>query len=120
MMFSVEPTLIRRIDYDEDTRGFHTKEEESPWVQFKLDSRRKITGMQVEIFRDSDRACPLKVWTSEDSKNFREVYVDMVERRRYMIDLRGKNVTAKYIRIGRVEGFRRHWFFLDKILVYGK
>ena len=120
MMFSVEPTLIRRIDYDEDTRGFHTKEEESPWVQFKLDSRRKITGMQVEIFRDSDRACPLKVWTSEDGKNFREVYVDMVERRRYMIDLRGKNVTAKYIRIGRVEGFRRHWFFLDKILVYGK
>jgi hypothetical protein len=44
----------------------------------------------------------------------------MVERHRYMIDLRGKNVTAKYIRIGRVEGFRKYWFFLDKILVYGK
>jgi hypothetical protein len=120
MMFSVEPTLIRCIDHDEDTRGFHTKEEVSPWVQFKLDGRRKITGMQVEIFREPDRACPLKVWTSEDGRNFREVYEDMVERSRYMIDLRGKNVTAKYIRIGRVEGIRKHWFFLDKILVYGK
>ena len=39
---------------------------------------------------------------------------------RFRFDLRGKNIKAKYIRIGREPGFMKDWFFLNKVLIYGK
>ena len=62
----------------------------------------------------------LRIWTSEDGEKWHEVAKDDVIRSRYKFDLRGKNVKAKYIRVGREPGFKKDFFSVNKILVYGK
>jgi len=120
-MFSRESTIIRHFDYYEDTSGCCTRKEDAPWVQFKLDSLREITGIQLEIYRGKWWACPFKIWVSEDGKRWMEIHEEMQERNRYRIDLRRKaKVKAKYIRIGRMEGYRNESLVIHKILVYGK
>ena len=50
-----------------------------------------------------------------------EIHEEMQERNRYRIDLRRKaKVKAKYIRIGRMEGYRNESLVIHKILIYGK
>ena len=120
LMFSREPTIVRHFDKGEDVRGFNTGKEDAPWVQFKLDSVRKITGMQIDVYRGTWYACPFAVWTSTDGKQWYEVHKELQERSRYRIDLNRKNVKAKFIRIGRKPGFRNEHFSLHKILIYGK
>ena len=88
---------------------------------FKLDSLREITGIQLEIYRGKWWACPFKIWVSEDGKRWMEIHEEMQERNRYRIDLRRKaKVKAKYIRIGRMEGYRNESLVIHKILIYGK
>ena len=79
-----------------------------------------ITGVQIDVFRSQMHTEHLRIWTSEDGKNWSEVAKDDVVRSRYKFDLSGKDVKAKYIRIGREPGFKPDWFAVNKILVYGK
>lgn len=44
---------------------------------------------------------------------------DDAVRMRYKFDLRGKNINAKFIRVGRERGFKNEYFAVNKILVYG-
>jgi hypothetical protein len=57
---------------------------------------------------------------SDDGIHEREVYKDERGIRLYRIDLRKKNVKAKYIRIGREPGVSSDHFRINKVLIYGK
>jgi len=121
-MISTENTLLY-LDEHKDADGFYTDKEDFPWIQLNLDKRRVITGLQIDAL---DRwayntSRHLRVRVSEDGKDWhREVAAENQRKHRYRFDLQGKNVTAKYIRIGREPGFMKDYFSLDKILVYGK
>ena len=119
-LLSRENVIVREKDYDEDWRGCHTDNELTPWVQIELDSCRTITGLQIESFRHWHLARHLRVWVSDGSKEMRLVAQEDRQLQRFRFDLRGKNIKAKYIRIGREPGFMKDWFSLNKVLIYGK
>ena len=120
LVISNEPVLVRERG-GEDLRGCCTRKEKSPWVQLTLESAMTITGIQVDVFRSQGHTEHLRIWTSEDGEPpWREVAKDDVVRSRYKFDLRDKNVKAKYIRVGREKYFRKDYFAVNKILVYGK
>ncbi len=120
LVVSDEPVIVREKRENKDLRGCHTGKEKSPWVQLSLESEMTITGIQVDVFRDHRLAEHLRIWASKDGKSWHEVARDNAIRCRYKFDLRGKNVKAKYIRVGREEDFRNLCFAVNKILVYGK
>ena len=121
-LLSRENVIVREEDDCEDLRGCHTHKEENPWVQIELDSVRTITGLQIDMFEGCDwgRMRHLRVWISDGGREMSLVAQEDRERQRFRFDLRGKNIKAKYIRIGREPGFMNHWFFLNKVLIYGK
>ena len=120
LVVSDEPVIVREKRENKDLRGCHTGKEKSPWVQLSLESEMTITGIQVDVFRDHRLAEHLRIWASKDGKSWREVAKDNAIRCRYKFDLRGKNVMAKHIRVGREPDFRNLCFAVNKILVYGK
>ena len=120
LVVSDEPVIVPQIKRGKDLRGCHTENEESPWVELSLESEMTITGIQVDVFRAQPHTEHLRIWTSEDGEKWHEVAKDDVIRSRYKFDLRGKNVKAKYIRVGREPGFKKDFFSVNKILVYGK
>ena len=119
-LLSRENVIIRELDNCEDVRNCHTDNEENPWVMIELDAARTITGLQIDVFRDWWVARHLCVWISDGSKEMRLVAKEDRERLRYRFDFQGKGIKAKYIRIGREPGFMKDWFFLHKVLIYGK
>lgn len=104
----------------EDLRGFQTQQEDSPWIMLELDKRRQITGLVIESWGWSTR--PLRVWVSDDGKNVKGAPIasDDIGHRCYRFDLQHQNITTKYLVIGRKQGAVKDWFFLDKVLIYGK
>lgn len=120
LLVSDEPVIVSEIKEGKDLRGCLTENEASPWVQLSLESATEITGIQVDTFRAQPYTEHLRIWTSEDGEKWHEVAKDDVIRSRYKFDLRDKSVKAKYIRVGRERGFRKDWFSVNKILVYGK
>ena len=119
-LLSRENVIVREKDYDEDWRGCHTDKELTPWVQIELDPCRTITGLQIESFRLWHLARHLRVWVSDGSKEMRLVAQEDRQLQRYRFDLRGQDVKAKFIRIGREPGFTEDHFCLNKVLIYGK
>ena len=103
----------------EDLRGFQTQQEDSPWIMLELDKRRQITGLVIESWDWSTR--PLRVWVSDDGKNVKgpPIASDDVGRKCYRFDLQQRNITTKYLVIGRKRGAVKDWFYLDKVLIYG-
>ena len=89
-------------------------------MMIELDAARTITGLQIDVFKDWWVVRHLCVWISDGSKEMRLVAKEDRERQRYRFDFQGKNIKAKYIRIGREPGFKKDWFFLHKVLIYGK
>ena len=45
---------------------------------------------------------------------------DNREHQCFRFDLNGKNIKAKFIRIGREPGFLNEYFNLNKVLIYGR
>ena len=119
MMISDEPTLVRTKEKGEDCRGFHTRQEDAPWIQMELERPAVINGLLVELYNIPFWAEGLRVWFSEDGKRWREVAQGGETRCRYRFDLNKIKMKTKYIRIGRVAGLKKEWFALDKVLVYG-
>ena len=123
-MLSRENLMERILDerqYDE-TFGFHTQNEDSPWIQLNLGKQRTITGIQVDAIcvHCYHRALHLRIWWSDDGKVWHEAAKEDQRKHRYRFDFQRKNVKAKFLRIGREPGFMKDWFCLEKILVYGK
>ena len=115
-MLSLEP----QVGVKDDPRGFHTQHEDSPWIMLELDKRRQITGLVIESWGWHTK--PLRVWVSDDGKTVKgpPIASDDVGHKCYCFDLRHQNVTTKYLVIGRKQGAVKDWFFLDKVLIYGK
>ena len=120
LLLSRENVIVREKDYDEDWRACHTDNETSPWVQIELDSLRTITGLQIESLRHWHLARHLRVWVSDGGKEMPLVAKEDRMLQRFRFDLQGKNIKAKYIRVGREPGFMKDWFSLNKVLIYGK
>ena len=100
--------------------GFHTDKESSPWIQLEAKSKVSLAGMVIDKFDCVGQAEHLRVWISEDEKQWREIASenDIIHRCRF--DFHKKNLKAKYIRIGREPGVRNDFFSLDKVIIYGK
>lgn len=119
-LLSRENVIVREKDECEDMRACHTDKEENPWVMIELDAARSITGLQIDVFKGWWVVRHLCVWVSDGGKEMRLVAKEDRERQRYRFDFQGRNIKAKYIRIGREPGFKKDWFFLHKVLIYGK
>jgi hypothetical protein len=121
-MLTRENVRIPFVEGKDQKCGWQSmRPEDAPWIQFELEKKMQITGIQLECYkthRCSSRS--IRVWVSDDGIHEREVYKDERGIRLYRIDLRKKNVKAKYIRIGREPGVSNHSFRLNKILIYGK
>ena len=120
LLLSRENVMVRHKDFGEDWRGCHTDRENAPWVQIEMDSPRLITGLQIELFQLWHTIRHLRVWVSDGSKEMRLVAQEDRQLQRFRFDLQGKNIKAKFIRIGREPGFMENHFFLNKVLIYGK
>lgn len=120
LLFSRENVIVRETDADEDLRGCHTDRELSPWVQIELDKVTELAGIQVDVFREPGHTRHLRIWASDGGKEMKLIAGEDREFRRYRFDLRGKNIKAKYIRIGREPDFMNNFFGLNKVLIYGK
>ena len=107
-------------DRVDDPRGFHTQQEDSPWIMLEFDKRRQITGLVIESWGWSTK--PLRVWVSDDGKSVKgpPIASDDIGHKCYRFDLQHQNVTTKYLIIGRKPGAVKDWFYLDKVLIYGK
>ena len=100
--------------------GWRSREEDSPWIQIELEKKMLITGIQLECYTTQERCKPLCIWVSDDGVHEREVFKEERGIRLYRANLQNKNISAKYIRIGRASGVRKDNFRLNKILIYGK
>ena len=66
------------------------------------------------------RQVPLEVQISDDGDSWQTVYTDEQVKSTYRVDLRGKALRAKYVRVQRRPGAKKDVYHLSKILVYGK
>ena len=120
-LVSRENVFAAAQDKDEDTRGFHTQQEDAPWILLDLGRRHQLSGLVIDAFSHGRCARELCVWASDDGKHERLIDCEKYERNRFRIDLNGKNVTCRYLRIGRKPGAQKNQpFYLNKIVIYGK
>ena len=80
----------------------------------------RLAGIQVEALNWRWFTRHLRIWAADEDRKMRLIASDDRELCRHRFDLNGKNVRAKYIRIGREPGFDDDYFCLDKVLIYAK
>lgn len=107
---------------------FDTNNEEKPWAQVQLPGEGELSGIvllnRYEYALELPWAVPLKVSFSLDGKTWTEVAsfdkADMV----FRVDLQGKGVKARYVRIERLPGADKTQapgrFHFRNFLVYGR
>ena len=78
-----------------------------------------VTIVNAGGAQNAGRQVPLKVWTSDDGKDFREVASSSTVQDEWKFTLPA-GTKAKYIKVGRTPEQRDEFFHLYKILVYGK
>ena len=120
LLLSRENVIVREKDKDEDLRACHTKREDAPWVQIELEKPTLLAGIQIDVLRAEHYVRHLRIWASDGGKELRLIASDNREHQRFRFDLNGKNIKAKFIRIGREPGFLNEYFNLNKVLIYGK
>jgi len=101
------------------TRGFfHTPRQTNPWVELTFKQFGEIEGIEVVNWtKFRGRAVPLKVEVSEDGKVWKEVALLKKAKAVWTIDLKGKKIRARHIRLTK----QGHDFLhLNNIRVYGK
>ncbi len=102
--------------------AFHTGNNKAPWAMVVLPGPSDVTGITVVNSggaQNGGRQVPLRVWVSEDGKDFKEVYGSDKVQDEWKIAL-SSPVKAKYIKVGRKPDTEDRIFHLHKILVYGK
>ncbi len=114
----------RTIDESPCTgNGFHTDKEDSPWAEVVLAGPAEICGIVVENkcgAQNQGRQAPLEVLVSEDGQSWQKIYADGQVKSTYRVDLGGKSIRAKYVRVQRTAKAKQDVYHLSKILVYGK
>lgn len=102
--------------------AFHTGKEVSPWGMVVLPGPAEVAAVTVVNAgggQNAGRQVPLKVWISDDGKEFREVGSAQAVQNEWKFSLPAGS-KAKYVKVGRVPEQRDEFFHLYKILVYGK
>ena len=101
---------------------FHTEQETSPWGMVVLPGISEIAGVTVVNSgggQNGGRQAPLRIWLSEDGKEFHQVYASGAAQAEWECKL-NTPMKAKYVKVGREPDQRNEYFHLSKILVYGK
>lgn len=98
--------------------SFHTNEEENPWAEVQLPGFAELSGIEI-VNRDShrERAVPLVIEVSVDGESWNEVAVFDRPEASWRIDLKGKRIRARQIRLTR-RG--KSYLHLQNIRVYGR
>jgi len=97
---------------------FHTPRQMNPWVELTLKQFGVIRGIEVVNWtRFRSRAVPLKVEVSEDGKTWTEIALLKKPQAVWKIDLKGKNIRARHIRLTKQGNDFLH---LNNVRVYGK
>lgn len=102
--------------------AFHTAQETSPWGMVVLPGISEIAGVTVVNSgggQNGGRQAPLRIWLSEDGKDFKQVYASNDAQAEWECKLNSP-MKAKYVKVGREPDQRNEFFHLSKILVYGK
>lgn len=121
------PTTYRNALDAADYAGgnaFHTGKSNAPWAMVVLPGPSAINGITVVNSggaQNAGRQVPLRIWLSEDGKDFKEVFASGQVQNEWKCQLPAP-VNAKYIKVGRLPDPKSndHLFHLHKILVYGK
>lgn len=97
---------------------FHTGRQANPWVELAMKQFGELSGIEVVNWtKFHNRAVPLKVEVSEDGKSWQKIEVLKKPQAVWKIDLQGRNIRARYIRLTK----QGHDFLhLNNIRVYGK
>jgi hypothetical protein len=97
---------------------FHTNEDQNPWVTLELRHFGELTGIEIVNRKTHrERAVPLHVSVSVDGKTWKEIAVFNKPRASWKIDLSGKHIRARFIRLMKKgKGF----LHLDNARAYGR
>jgi len=97
---------------------FHSNNTKDPYVELVLPHFGELTGIVI-VNRNSwrSRAVPLKVEVSTDGKTWKQVALFKKAQRKWVIDLRGKRIRARRVRVTKVGQGILH---LQNVRVYGK
>ena len=119
----------RPLSYGAFLRGtnfggfFHTAAEENPWAQVQLPGDALLSGIVlVNRYESLDQnQVPLKVSVSTDGKTWIELASFLKSEKVFRVDLSGKKVQAKYVRVERpTTPGRREPFNLRALSIYGQ
>jgi len=99
---------------------FHTGDEATPWAQVELSAASILSGIVLvnRFEAASERAAPLKVSVSDDGKTWTAVADFDKPLPVFRIDLQGKAVHARFVRLERVAETAAAFHFRS-ILIYG-
>ncbi len=102
---------------------FDTNPEDKPWAQVQLPETGELSGIVIvnryELPSVLDWAVPLKISISADGKTWMSVAQFDKAEPFYRVDLQGKNLRARFVRVERLTGKPQARFGLRSILVYG-
>ena len=120
-----QPTNYRNAldarDY-KDGNAFHTDKDKSPWATVVLPGASDLTAIvavNAGTNGNQNRQIPLRMWVSEDGKDWREVYQSETAEEEWVCTF-PTPVKAKFVKVGRPPEAKQEFFHLHKILVYGK
>ncbi len=104
--------------------AFHTDKGNAPWAMVVLPGSSAVSGITVVNAGNGpnrSRQVPLRIWLSDDGKDWKEVFASDAVQDEWKCAL-SSPVKAKYIKVGRAHdpSSDNHLFHLHKILVYGK
>ena len=104
--------------------AFHTDKGNAPWAMVVLPGSSAVSGVTVVNSGNGvnrSRQAPLRIWLSEDGKDWKEVFASDAVQDEWKCALPAP-VKAKYVKVGRAHDPNSgdHLFHLHKILVYGK
>ncbi|RKX40851.1 MAG: hypothetical protein DRP64_12065 [Verrucomicrobia bacterium] len=99
--------------------SFHTDEETEPWLVVDLGETEPLVGMEILNRADAqgDRTRNLRVWLSDDQRDWQEVFSAAAPQSRWRVTL-DQPVPARYIKIGLLNS-NPTFFHLRGVKVYG-
>jgi hypothetical protein len=102
---------------------FHTAAEENPWAQVQLPGEALLSGITLVNRYESlaQNQVPLKLSVSTDGQSWTELASFLKSEPVFRLDLAGKKVQARFIRVERpATAGRRDAFHLRALLIYGQ
>jgi hypothetical protein len=114
------------LDADSFGGWFDTNAEDKPWAQVQLAGDSQLSGIvlvnRYEYGPEQDEfqwAVPLKVSVSADGKAWTEVATFDKAEPVFRVDMQGKQIRARYVKVERLSGKPQARFHFRNIIVYG-